>query len=428
MLAAAFGVAAQPMPKPEVLAQAEFGPVAISAFGQPPLVAAALDRARQAGLCCLDQPAIGSGLDWIGGSEFVGVSDRGPNETRPEITGKDDAVLFVLPEFTPSLVRFDWAARGLNVRQVIPLHDTRGHGMSGLPNSDNDDVGLGTPGATTPLPLDPNGLDVESVRRFPSGEYLLGDEYAPSLVVASASGEVLMRYVPESSKLDGSTYPVRRLLPDVFRLRRKNRGFESVALSRDGTTAFAILETPMGPTSDSALAQNRITRALRLDVSAPLKAVVTGVFAVETAAAADYGAKSQGEVRLSDAAWVAPDRVLVVERVSGRFQLVLLDLSKATNLLGRPEAATLDLERTADLASLGIAAARRQSVLDSRDLPAIDARLKIEGLAIVNPMEVVLATDNDFGMNGAELTGPSRIWRVRLASALPSAMQKRDSR
>jgi alkaline phosphatase len=409
----------QPASRPEILAQAEFGPVPISAFGQPPLSAAVLDRGRHSGLCCLDQPSIGSGLDWIGGTEFVGVSDRGPNDTRPEITGKDGAVLFVLPEFTPSLVRFDWTARGLTVRKVIPLHDSRGRGISGLPNSDDDDVGLGTPGAATPLPHDPNGLDVEGVRRFPGGMFLLADEYAPSVVVASATGQILVRYVAESWKLAGASYPVRGLLPDFVRLRRKNRGFESVALSRDGTTAYALLETPIGPASDPALAQTRVARALRLDVSKPLQAAVTGVFAIEMTAAADYSVKTQLDVRQSDAAWAAADRVLVVERVPGRLQLVLLDFSSATNLVKRPESAALDLEKTSDLSSRGIAPARRQVVLDSRELPAIDANLKIEGLAIVSRTEVVLITDNDFGMNGSERTGPSRVWRIRLASALP---------
>src|SRR5262245_35426320 len=79
----------QPPSKPEILAQAEFGPVPISAFGLPAQSAAVLERAMHSGLCCLDQPSIGSGLDWIGGTEFVGVSDRGPNDTRPEITGKE---------------------------------------------------------------------------------------------------------------------------------------------------------------------------------------------------------------------------------------------------------------------------------------------------------------------------------------------------
>src|SRR5262245_53936430 len=128
MLAAAFAATPQPASKPEILAHAEFGPLAISRFGQPPLSTSVLERARVAGLCCLDQPSIGSGLEWIGGNEFVGVSDRGPNDTRPEITGKDGAVLFVLPEFTPGLVRFEWNARGISVREVIPLRDSRGRG------------------------------------------------------------------------------------------------------------------------------------------------------------------------------------------------------------------------------------------------------------------------------------------------------------
>lgn len=391
-------------------------------FGVPPLTPQAIERARLNGLRYTDRPSFGSGITWVRGDEFVGTTDRGPNDDRLEAVGRANALLFPLPDFTPTLVRFRWRGDRLTPLTYLPLRDTNGRGVSGLPNSDADDRGFESDRATTPLAFNPNGLDIEAIQRFRDGRFLLGDEYAPSLVVASADGRVLMRYTPRAWKLDGVTYPTRRLLPDALLNRRKNRGFESVALSSDGRAAYAILESPLGSTSAPEFADTRLVRAIKLDMSDPLNARVVGEYLIETSPVTDYpGTVRQSDLKLSDAAWVGPDRLLLIERAPTAVRVLLLDFSRATNMLDRPEAAGMSLEADRrPLAERGVVPVGRQVVFDSRDIPAID-EVKIEGLTILSRTDVVLMTDNDFGIGDNEAGVPAKIWRIRLAQPLPLA-------
>jgi hypothetical protein len=74
------------------------------------------------------------------------------------------------------------------------------------------------------------------------------EENKPSLFVASlATGEVTHRYTPAGKPLSGAEYIVSDMLPAVLRERRVNRGFESVAISPDGATAFTAPRVRSGP-------------------------------------------------------------------------------------------------------------------------------------------------------------------------------------
>lgn len=410
---------------PVLIESGRVGPTSLTSFGMPPLSADAIDLARQHGLRYVDRPSFGSGLTWIGGDEFVSTTDRGPNDDRPEVVGRPGAILFPLPAFTPTLIHFVWRDGRIAPLEYFPLHDVRGRGVTGLPNSDADGSAFDRPQADRPLPPQPNGLDVEAIQRFPDGRYLLGDEYGPSLVVASASGEVLMRYTPVGWNVQGATYPTRAILPAVLRERRRNRGFENVALSADGRTAYAVLESPLGATTDSRFAAGRLLRALKLDVSDPLQARVVAEYIVEASAVAAYpGTASQNDIKTSDAAWLAPDQILMLERGLGLVRLFSVDFGAATNVLERSDAAGTDIESSPrTLAEQQILPARRELVFDSRDVPAIDES-KLEGLAVVSPTDVVLMTDNDFGIGDNVSGAPCKIWRIRLPQALPGPSRR----
>lgn len=349
------------------------------------------------------------------------MTDRGPNLDHEGAGGAKDGVVFPLPEFCPTIVRFRLDREAIVPLQYLPLTDHSGRGVTGLPNVAEDGKAFERPGPSAQLPPNPDGLDVEGIRRFPDGRFLLVDEYGPSVVVASATGEVLVRYMPEGKPLAGAAYPVRPLLPAVFAHRRPNRGFENVALSRDGKTAYVTLENPMGPPDDSAFAESRLVRTLRLDVSDPLAARVTAEYLLILSPASEYPkAKKQNDLKLSDAAWVAPDRALMIERGPGLARLVLVDYGGATDVLARPEARGLDLERAdASLAALKIRSARRRTVLSTSQLPRIDED-KLEGLAIMSATSVAISNDNDFGIGDNARGTPSRVWQVRLPESLPA--------
>src|SRR6185503_4913907 len=182
------------------------------------------------------------------------------------------------------------------------------------------------------LSYNPSGMDIEDVHTLPGGKFILVEEYSPSVVVVSETGLVLKRYTPISKMLNGADYPVSNTLPDVLKNRRSNRGFESIAVSADGRTAYTVTQSPLGSTSvGSPYRDSRIVRVLRMDVSDPLNLQVTGQFALSMSPATDYPAgNAQRDLKISAAAWVGPDVLLLLELNDvagiGGARLILVDL------------------------------------------------------------------------------------------------------
>jgi alkaline phosphatase len=237
----------------------------------------------------------------------------------------------------------------------------------------------------------------------------------------ATNGQILMRYTPTSKPLPNATYPVKAILPEIFAQRRDNKGFENLALSADGKFAYALLQAPMGSVKDPRYADSRVIRVVKLDLSDPLNAKVVGEYLALTSPAKEYSEKlKQDKISWSDADWVAPDKLLIIERGKGLVKLMLLDFSGASNILERDDASSLVFEdATCDLAKLGVKPAQAQEIVSTRDLSGI-ASDKIEGLVIVSPTEIALSNDNDFGIGENKTGEPSMIWLIRLAQPLSS--------
>src|SRR6185295_16897825 len=136
--------------------------------------------------------------------------------------------------------------------------------------------------ATNPLPFNPDGMDVEDIHTLPGGGFILVEEYGPSVVIVSPTGNVLRRYIPATKTLAGAHYTVSATLPAIFKQRRANRGFEALAISDDGRTAYTMTQSPMGSTSaGSPYRDSRVIRVLRVDISDPMNLQVTGMFVLQ---------------------------------------------------------------------------------------------------------------------------------------------------
>jgi len=278
-----------------------------------------------------------------------------------------------------------------------------------------------SPDTKEPIPYDQDGVDPEGIRIFPDGKFLMSEEYSPSIFVVATNGQILMRYTPTSKPLPNATYPVKAILPEVFAHRRDNKGFENLALSADGKFAYALLQAPMGSVKDLRYADGRVIRMVKLDMSDPLNAKVVGEYLALTSPAQEYSDKQKQEkISWSDADWVAPDKLLIIERGKGLVKLMLMDFSGASNILDRDDASGLVFEDAAgDLDKFGVKPAQAREIFSTRDTPGI-ASDKLEGLVIVSPTEIALSNDNDFGIGENKTGEPSMIWLIRLAQPLPS--------
>ena len=397
-------------------------------FGYSP---AELAAAQANGLASIDLPAIGSAVQQLSGNHFLAVTDRGPNGDR-----SDGNKFFPLPQFTPTLVWFRAIDDRIVPGAVIPIVNDLGNGVTGIPNSASaDTTPFLTPTSTTPLPFNLDGMDIEDVHLLPGGGFILVEEYAPSVVIVGPDGHVLRRYTPVGKTLAGANYTVSPTLPAAFNQRRANRGFEGLAVSDDGRTAYTMTQSPMGSTSagnpaatppvpPSAYRDSSLIRVIRMNISDPLNLQVTGEFLFKMLPATDFPAgNAPRDLKISGAAWVSPDRLLIIEGTdkagAGGHKVVLLDLTGATDVLNRADTSTpLVYEKvTTDFGALGITLGSTSTVADLiNDLPQILER-KLEGLTILNANEITISSDNDFGI-GDVLGAMTKVYTIRLSAPL----------
>ena len=390
-------------------------PTNLGAMGLQPFTSTDAVRARTNGLKFDNLPSLGSGLARVGENEFIGLSDRGPNG---EVGGRRT---FPLPKFCPFIARFKLNTGSIKIQNTILLTDTQGRPLTGLSNREGEERLFESAEASTPLPFDPNGVDPEAIRVFPDGKFLISEEYGPSVLVVNTNGQVLMRYVPENKPRPGATYPVHAILPSVLSQRRTNRGFEALALSPDGRTAYVMLQSPLGDESDPKLQNARVSRALRLDLSDPVNARVTGHFLMPLSPATDYDAKlKQAGVKLNDAEWLAPDKLLVLEQAGETARLLVADFSAAGDLRNAPKEDFVEPETAGDdFTKLPVKPATVEVWATISGLTKEPT--KLEGLAILSPTEIAIANDNDFGLGDNKTGTPSSVWIIRLPRALPLA-------
>jgi hypothetical protein len=403
----------------KVIGEYALGPLSLANFGvtEDELAAGVAN-----GLPYTDLPSIGSGLQRLAGNHYVSITDRGPTFTR---TTPTPGRVFPLPNYTPCLVFFRAAGGEIIPQSILPIvADDAGTPVTGISNSAADDsVPFESPTATTQLPFNPNGLDLEDVHMLSDGNYIAVDEYSPSVVIISDAGKVLTRYTPTSKPLSGAAYPVSNTLPAILENRRANRGFESIAVSDDGRTAYTMTQSPLGPTGATAPTRNsRVLRVLELDITDPLNLSVTAEYVLLMSPASTYPAGNRPQdLKVSSAAWVSEKKLLVLERSDepniGGAKLITVDLVNATNVLHLPIAQTLALEDASlNLASVAINPAATSVIYRNEETPEI-TDFKLEGLSILNRNEVSISNDNDFGV-GVAVPLSSKLWVIRLAEQI----------
>lgn len=379
-----------------------------------------------------DRPAIGSGLQRLAGNHYVSVTDRGPTFDRSTPPGSK---AFPLPQFNPMIVSLQAIGSQIVPTGYLPLLNSLNQPVTGLPNGSLDDApGYLTVTAPVAFPPNEDGLDIEDLHTLPGGGFILVEEYGPSVVIVSSTGHVLKRYTPGGKNWPNANYSVSDILPPVLKERRANRGLESIALSPDGRTAYTVMQSPLGvttagtPTRDSLL-----VRILRMDISDPLNMQVTGHFVYSMRPVTEYPAGNFArDLKISAAAWVSEDRILILERTDklgagglnlGGAKLILVDLNGATDVSSATQfpaaaAVPVELEKvTTNLTDLGITPATARVVLDvNQELPDI-TDFKLEGLTILNDNEVSISNDNDFGI-GDSPGRASKVYTIRLSQPL----------
>ncbi|WP_421694461.1 esterase-like activity of phytase family protein [Aestuariivirga sp.] len=349
------------------------------------------------------------------------ITDRGPNldcEGIEELTGlgldtlcagDGKAKNFPQPDFNITIQKLSVTpGNAATIVETIPLKTKSGKLVSGLPYSADgfkSEAAYDLSGKL--LPADVNGLDTETLARLPDGSFLIGEEYAPSLVEVAADGTVLKRHVPAGLEavFKNDDVDVVGSLPAIMAKRYLNRGIENVGVSADGATLYVLMQSPLANPDSDAYKKSANTRLWKIDrATGKLLGEYLYVMDDATSFKADNKKEPQKQnaVRMSEMVWLGGDRLLVIERIGKTTKFYVIDLASAT-----PLDASLDDEKTspsleqmsaADVEAKGIKPVVKTLVLSSDDVDGLPK--KVEGVAVVSPTEMIVFNDSDFGIEG----------------------------
>ena len=226
---------------------------------------------------------------------------------------------------------------------------------------------------------DPAGCDPEGVAALADGGFWVSEEYGPSLLRVGADGVVTARWTPQGLALPGAE----PRLPAAALRRRLNRGFEGLCISADERWLYALFQSGFegaAPLATTIWKLDAATGALATEYSYPFD--LPASFPRD----AVDGADAQ-DLKACELVWLGPDRLLVLERMTRDGRLYRVDLRQPG-----PLAKTL--------------------VFTTDHHPEVAADL--EGVTLLTDRELLLATDNDFGIEGAE----TRFYRVTFDAPL----------
>lgn len=333
------------------------------------------------------------------------IGDRGPNikvgaavddHGLTHLSGLarlEGAKIMPRPAIGPMLAQLRVDDDAVTCLQVLPLRDAAGAAFDGLPAPGGDAAAMEPAFDLSGAPLGHSltGADTEGVAALADGTFRVADEYGPSILVVAADGVVLARWVPEGEgdALAGAAYRVEDVLPASAARRRLNRGFEALALSPDEARLHVILQSPLAAENEIDPEGRGHARLWTLDArtGAPLAEHFYPFDAPDTFRRdARAGPVGPEDLKISEAVSLGDDQLLVLERISRTSKLyrVALDARVLVKTL----------------------------VLSTDDWPQIDADL--EGVALLSDRELLLSTDNDFGVDGRE----TAFFRVAFAGPL----------
>jgi hypothetical protein len=233
-------------------------------------------------------------------------------------------------------------------------------------------------------------LDIESLARDSRGNLWIGDEFGPYLVKVDRTGKVLQAPIPLP---DGGKSPQSPdLTPGEAATVPASRGFEALAVSRDGRTLYPILE---GARVDDPDQRRRIV--YEFDVRANRYTGRTWSFAV-----------TDPSLVVGDAAVLDGRRLLLIERdnlmgvQSQVKRLVVADLDRVGTDGSVNRRTAADLMRIADRS--GVSTPARPGEYGVGELFSFPLQ-SVESVLPLGGSRVLVANDNNFPGNDGRIPG-----------------------
>jgi len=375
---------------------------------------------------------LGSGLTTRAGDApgtVWALTDRGPNLSVEDAVARygldhlrpleavRKAKIMPRPDMAPEILELRIKGDGVELVRRMLLHVASGQTLSGrpIPGEGMEQV-FGLDGVS--LGADALGADPEGIAAMPDGGFWIAEEYGPSLLKVDASGVVTKRWMPagREANLSGAGLDVSGALPTIAARRALNRGFEGVAASADGRWLYAAFQSALDGSEGDAR-NRRFARIWKLDAASG--AVVAQHLypfdAPESFPRDQAEGEGEDDLKICDLVMAGPDTLIVLERMTRTAKLYVVELRDDRGIAAQHlDVATqpaLEDMNASELELFGVTMLEKRLLFSGDDFPEIGP--DIEGVALLSANELLLVSDNDFGVDGAE----TQFWRVRSNAA-----------
>ncbi|WBW97828.1 esterase-like activity of phytase family protein [Oceanirhabdus sp. W0125-5] len=311
------------------------------------------------------------------------LTDRGPNMDGPCVDNKSSKV-FIIPDFIPHVVEVELVGDKAECKKIIKLRSVKGEYASGIPIEPGE---LGTTneialdGEMNRLEYDDNGLDVEGIAMDRSGHIWICDEYGPFIIEYDQGGNELRRFSPGNG------------IPDVFKERHPNRGFEALTVTPNGKIYAAVqsILDIKGETYDTGT----FIRVLEINPMSGETREFAYPHDIE-----EYKRTRDGKI--GDMYAISDNKILLIEQGKSkkgkRNMLYLIDISGADDISeflinGKAPEYCCDRDELKEVNFI-----KKELIMDIRDLGW--KFYKAEGLAVLSDRKTIfIINDNDFGVD-----------------------------
>ncbi|RYZ50318.1 MAG: choice-of-anchor D domain-containing protein, partial [Sphingobacteriales bacterium] len=243
------------------------------------------------------------------------------------------------------------------------------------------------------------GVDPEGIVVDKEGNFYVSEENGPTIWKLNQNGVVIKRYSPYANLAGAQTLDVQ--IDTIFKTRKNNRGFESMAIAPNGKIYTMIQSPLLNPTQ--AIGENtRIHRILEIDPATNTQRMLVYLNdGVIGAAGANQIRRS--DWKIGDMAAINDSTFLVIEAAlrgtTDIKRIYKININNATAVnSGLYGGQSLEaLADSAGLAFQGITPVSKTLFMDALANGWPSALEKIEGIAIVNDSTVAIINDNDYG-------------------------------
>jgi len=352
----------------------------------------------------------GSAYDPKAGLLYL-TSDRGPGDGTIDYSPRLFAIPLPQDSSSKDFLNFNFNLNSTEPSSARLYKDPDGQPFTGLlPDS---------PDAEPRMKDGRRCLDPEGLALLHDGNLFVCEEYFPSVLQFKPDGTFLARFVPPDNYLPRNDAGEVDFRPHEGRTegREDNRGFEGVALSPDGKTVYAILQSAL--TQDGGRGAGA-TRLLALDALTGSPQAEYAVRFTDPASLGERAAKLKAKnLVFSDLLCLPDGKILALER-DNRGQdgsadpkkavfksVCVLDLTGATDLLSLPDKPyslrkadpkfkPLNADQPIEYVNKTLLFDFHSLDLPSKGLAWDQVPEKWEGLALLSPDRLLVIADNDF--------------------------------